>query len=67
MAGIDKGIKITFRNGEYEEPYRVETKSLYEFAMWLDRMDAQGAEIHPNGMQGVIVMTPKRYIQAFFK
>ena len=67
MAGIDNGIRVTFSNGEYEEPYRVITKSLFEFAEWFERMKLQAVKVIPNGMQGVIIITESRYIQAFFE
>lgn len=65
MVGISRGVNIYFYHSESDaEPYRVITKSLLEFAVWFERMRAQGSGISPNGMTGVIITTGKRFIVA---
>ena len=57
---------MSFRyNSEDSDPYRIIVKSLAEFCVWLEYMkNHQDASIRPNGMNGVIVVTKKRYIVA---
>lgn len=61
MAGIGKSVKIFVRHDQYGEVVRVMEKNLIELCEWYQRVVDRGAQIIPNGMTGMIVITEKRY------
>lgn len=61
MAGIGKSVKIYVRKEEYGEVTKVIDKNLVEFCEWYNRAKERGAQIIPNGMTGMIVITENRY------
>lgn len=58
------GVRMYFyHNSDEAEPYRVIVKSLLDYCQWLERVKCwEGVRIWPNGMNGVNVITDKRYI-----
>lgn len=62
MVGIGKSVKIFVRKEEYADVCRVMEKNLVEFCEWYQRVQVRGgAQIIPNGMTGMIVITKNRY------
>jgi len=61
MTGIGRSVKIYVREEEYGEVINVMSKNLVEFCEWYNRAKERGAQIKPNGMTGMIVITENRY------
>ena len=61
MVGIGKSVKIFVRHDQYGEVTDVMEKNLIELCEWYQRAVDRGAQIIPNGMTGMIVITKNRY------
>lgn len=61
MAGIGKSVKIFVRKEQYADVDKVIEQNLVEFCEWYQRAQERNAQIIPNGMTGMIVITKNRY------
>lgn len=61
MVGIGKSVKIFVYEDQYGEVKTVMEKNLIELCEWYQRAVDRGAQIMPNGMTGMIVITKNRY------
>ena len=62
MTGIDnKKITIVCYLADQITVTNILKKSLLEFVEWYERMKERNAHITPNGVNGAIVITDKRY------
>lgn len=61
MAGIGKSVKIFVRKEQYADVHKVMEMNLIELCEWYQRAVDRNAQIIPNGMTGMIVITKNRY------
>lgn len=62
MLGINNAkAKIIVYGADQVTKIREMKKTLLELVEWFNRFEKRGAHITPNGVNGAIVMTDKRY------